>query len=113
MALSIISNDCDYKKLSFILLIFILFQYLTKYGKCGLISIERYFLKDNFKNGFVYRLIKPVVDYRNNPVYDHYMIILLAYIYILLIQIKIYNCNIDLLKDLTLVFSTLFSALFG
>jgi hypothetical protein len=113
MALSIIFDNCDYKKIAFILLTFLLVQYLTQYGKCGLISIERFFLKDNFKNGFVYRLVKPVVDYRNNPIYDNYMVIFLAYIFILLVQIKLYNCNIDLVKDLSIASATLFSGVFG
>lgn len=98
-SLSIFIDDCDIKKFSFVLLVFIMGQYLSEYGKCGLINIERYFLGKDFKNGFVYRLIKPVICYKTSPIYERYFWIQLVYIGILFIQLKNKNCSLNIIKD--------------
>ncbi len=85
-------NDCAIKINVFVLLSFILFHFTAKYGKCGIINIERLFLKENFKNGFFYKLIKPVIDYRKNIFFNKLYHLLLIYILILFIQIYKENC---------------------
>ena len=75
------------KELVLILLVFISIHYITKYGKCGLINIERYFLGENFKNGIVYRLIKPVISYKNNIFYEKFFWLIIIYIVILYYQL--------------------------
>lgn len=73
-----------------ILIIFIFVHYLTKYGKCGIINIERYFLGKKFKNGIAYKLIKPIISYKNNIFYENGgMYVLLFYIFSLFIQMYI------------------------
>jgi len=82
-----ILTSCLIKELVLILLVFISIHYITKYGKCGLINIERYFLGDNFKNGIVYRLIKPVISYKNNIFYENFFWLIIIYILILYYQL--------------------------
>ena len=89
LLLSIFINNNDIKLYSLLLIIFILLHYLTKYGKCSIISIERFFLGDNFRNGFFYKLIKPIISYKNNEFYNNGGIyVLLFYIIILIIQLR-------------------------
>lgn len=87
-------DNCEYKKLSFIFLFYLFVQYLLKYGKCGFINIERIFLKENFKNGILFKLIKPIICYKRNPIYYEYLYILVLYLIILFIQIKKKNCKL-------------------
>ena len=98
MMISPFIKDCILKINAFILFSFIIFHYISKYGKCGIINIERYFFKENFKNGFFYKLIKPVISYKNNIFYYKLFHILILYCIILFLQIynddcltKIYN----------------------
>ena len=49
LALSPLITDCYLKKINLILVMFLCIQFVTKYGKCGLINIERFFLKEKFK----------------------------------------------------------------
>ena len=99
-------NICIIKVNALILLNFILFHFTIKYGKCGIINIEKYFLKDNFKNGFIYNLIKPVISYKNNIFYDKFYNFIILYIIILFLQLynseyinKIFNNIYILLKN--------------
>ena len=64
-----------FKLWSFILLIFLLAQYLTGYQRCGLTEFEYLLKKENYKEGFLYRLIKPVITIPETY-FDNYLIIL-------------------------------------
>jgi hypothetical protein len=99
IAFTPIVKSCLLKELVLILLIFVSIHYITRYGKCGLINIERYFLGDNFKNGIVYRLIKPVISYKNNFFYKNLFWLIIIYIFIIYFQLNkncksIFNSNI-------------------
>lgn len=107
IALSPVINDCHYKNLILVFLLFILLQFTLKYGKCGLINIERFFLKEKFKQGFVFRLIKPLICYKRNPFYSQFYYLLLLYIFILFTQLYTNNCFNILFNDFKLVFSKL------
>ena len=101
LLLSIFINDCLYKLYSLIMIIFIYFNYITKYGKCGIINIERFFLRNNFKNGIAYKIIKPIISYKNNIFYDNNGIyLLLLYIAVLFLQlyIKKIECKTELIN---------------
>ena len=100
LALSPVIDDCRIKFISLILIAFITVQLLTKYGKCGLINIEKYFLKEKFKNGFVFRLIKPIICYKKNVIYKHYFLVMLIYILVLYIQVKNANCEFNVFNDI-------------
>lgn len=85
-------NECGLKINAFILINFIILHFITKYGKCGIINIERFLIGDDFKNGFFYRLIKPVISYKNNIFYDKLFNMMILYSIILFIQIYQANC---------------------
>lgn len=85
-------KDCFYKMYSYTFIGFILFHYFTKYGKCGIINIERFFIGTNFKKGFFYRLIKPVIGHKNNTFCDNCKELLLVYFIILSIQLYKKKC---------------------
>lgn len=95
LAFSIFINDCEYKRLAFFCLCFLFIQYIFKYGKCGIINIEKYFLKDNFKSGFFYRLIKPIICYKINPMATTYLWVVFLYICVLYWQLKDMKCDLN------------------
>ena len=97
-------DDCAWKVNSLVLLLFIFGHFVFKYGKCGIINVERFFLGEKFKEGFCYRLIKPVISYKNNIFYDEYFNILVAYIFVLLYQVIKNKC----LEKLYFMFNKVF-----
>jgi len=105
IALSPFIKDYEYKKIILILLIFLCSQYLTNYGKCGLINIEKFFLKEKFKKGFVFRLIKPIICYKRNIFYQHYFELVLIYILVLYIQIHNAGYDLNIIEDIRLAYS--------
>lgn len=88
--ISIFIGNCLIKKLALVFLIFLFFQYLLGYEKCGLTEIEYWILGEKkYKQGFMYRLIHPLIkvpeDYFNNG---------LLYLHLLWTIILIYQiCN--------------------
>lgn len=101
-------DDCGLKLNAFILITFIILHFITKYGKCGIINIERFFLKDDFKNGFFYLLIKPVISYKNNIFYENLFSLLVLYSIILFIQIYNSNCILFMYNHFKLIINKLF-----
>jgi hypothetical protein len=93
-------NNCGIKLDVLIMLLFIWVHFFSKYGKCGIINIERFFLKKNFKQGFCYKLIKPVIDYRNNIFFDKLYFLLIIYILIIIIQVYQDSCLIIIYNKL-------------
>jgi hypothetical protein len=88
IVISPLVNNHKLKKMILLLLLFILFHFLTKYGKCGIINIERIFLKNEFKNGFFYKLIRPIISYKKNYIYQNLFLFHLIYIFILFYQLR-------------------------
>ena len=88
IASSIIIPIKQYKLYALTLLLFILFHHITNYGKCGLTEIEYIFTREKYKEGFMYRLIKPIITipekYFDNMLY----IIHFIWILILFLQLK-------------------------
>ena len=68
-----------------IILIYLLFQYLTGYNRCGLTELEYYFMKEDYKEGFLYRIINPVIKvpekYFDNWLYIFHIIYVIILIY--------------------------------
>lgn len=66
-------DNYAYKKLAFTLLLFILAQFITNYGKCGLTELEYLFKGEKYEEGFIYRIVKPIItvpeNYFNNLYY--------------------------------------------
>ena len=70
-----------------IILCYLLLQYLTGYNKCGLTELEYYFMKSEYQEGFLYRIINPVIKvpekYFDNWIY----VIHIIYIIVLMHQL--------------------------
>ena len=43
-------------------MIFIFAQWITNYGKCGLTELEYMFKGEKYKEGFIYRIVKPIIS---------------------------------------------------
>jgi hypothetical protein len=88
ISFSIFLPFTEIKYNSLVLLIYILFQYLTNYGKCGLTQLEYYIMGEKYQEGFLYRLIKPVITV-SESYFDNYLFILhIIYIIILAYQLE-------------------------
>jgi hypothetical protein len=59
--ISVFIPDLKLKKLSITLLLFIFFQFITNFGKCGLTELEYAIRGEKCKEGFIYRLVKPII----------------------------------------------------
>jgi len=68
-----------------IILIYLLFQYLTGYNRCGLTELEYYFMKEEYKEGFLYRIINPIIKvpekYFDNWLYVFHVIYVIILMY--------------------------------
>lgn len=76
------------KECSFTFLIFLLFQYLTKYKRCGLTSLEYMIIGKKYEKGFMYRLITPIITIPESYFNEYIFYIHILYIIILYNQIK-------------------------
>jgi hypothetical protein len=88
LSLSIFIDNYRIKKPAFILLILIFGQYITNYGRCGLTEIEYLFMRENYKEGFMYRLIKPVITLPEAYFNKYYYVLHILWIFILWVQIR-------------------------
>ena len=87
LLLSIFINNKNYKEVSLTILLFLLFHYLTNYGKCGLTQLEYILLQENYKKGFLYRLINPIIN-KDEKYFNYYFYIFhILWICILINQI--------------------------
>jgi len=84
ISLSIFLPFAQLKYYSLVLLVYILFQYVTNYGKCGLTQLEYYIMGEKYQEGFLYRLIKPVITV-SESYFDNY-VFLLHIIYIIILS---------------------------
>ena len=88
MFLSIFINNNTFKHLSLIILLFLLLHYVTNNNMCLLTELEYYFKKEKYKEGFLYRLIKPVLTTPEEYVNKYLYIIHILWILILIIQLN-------------------------
>lgn len=58
---SVFIPNYELKKYSLTFLIFIFVQWITNYGKCGLTELEYLIKGEKYKEGFIYRIVKPVI----------------------------------------------------
>ena len=93
IVLSVISspfiNNLSFKKYIFYFLIYLLFQYLTGYEKCGLTDFEYYIMGEKYQEGFIYRIIKPLISVNEN--YFNKYLLLIHLIYILILYYQLYQ----------------------
>ena len=85
---SIIINNNTFKHMSLIILIFLLFHYVTNNSMCVLTELEYYFKKEKYQEGFLYRLIKPVLTTPEEYVNKYLYLLHILWIIILFIQLK-------------------------
>jgi hypothetical protein len=111
VAISPLINDIRFKKCIYILLCFICLQFIIKYGKCGLINCERLILKDKFREGFLFKLIRPVISYKINPFYSQYFKLLLIYILILYVQLDKMGHRFNFYNEINESFANLLSVI--
>lgn len=58
---SVFISNYQVKKIAFTLVLFIFIQFITNYGRCGLTELEYMYTREHYKEGFLYRLVKPVI----------------------------------------------------
>ena len=84
---SIFNNNMIVKKNTLIFLVYLLFQYMSGYGKCGLTELEYLVMQSEYKQGFLYRIINPLIHV-SEAYFDRYLFIVhIVYIIILYDQI--------------------------
>jgi hypothetical protein len=89
VALIVISpfvNSIYLKKNILIFLIYLLFQYLTGYQKCGLTQLEYLAMGQKYQEGFLYRLINPWIKIPESY-FDKWLFV----VHIILIMVLIYQ----------------------
>jgi hypothetical protein len=91
IVLSIFIDNINIKQIFLTLLIFLFLQYITNYGKCGLTELEYIIKGDKYQEGFLYRLIKPIITipelyFTKYLVYFH-----ILWVLILVYQLKLYK----------------------
>ena len=69
---SVFIPEKEIKKLSFTMLLFIFAQFITNYGKCGLTELEYAIRGEKCKEGFIYRLVKPIITVPEKY-FDHHL----------------------------------------
>lgn len=92
---SVFIPSCWLKKIVFVFLIYLLFQFATGWKTCGLTEIEYLILgEERHKEGFMYRLIKPIVTIPEKYFYYGIFVFHLLWISILFYQLRTMNCEI-------------------
>ena len=91
--LSPVINDYDIKRLVLGFLLYLLFQYMTGYNKCGLTELEYYVIGEKYKEGFIYRIVNPIIQVSENYFNKCLYIIHILLILILIYQITLPNHN--------------------
>jgi len=72
-----------------IFLLYLLFQYITGYQKCGLTELEYIFMGQDYQHGFLYRIINPLIKVPESY-FDKWLIVIhLIYVFVLYSQLKI------------------------
>ena len=75
----------------FIILVYLLFQYLTGYNRCGLTELEYYVMGEKYQEGFLYRLINPIIKLPEDYFDKCILVFHLIYVFILGMQIYFFN----------------------
>jgi len=73
-------------------LIYLLFQYLTGYQKCGFTQLEYLVMGQEYQKGFLYRIINPIIKVPEHYFDKWLFVIHIMFVFILILQI--YSCPI-------------------
>jgi len=89
IAISPFINNLIFKKNILVLLLFLLFQYLSGYERCGLTELEYLVMGEKYKQGFIYRIINPIIKVPE-AYFDKWLIIIHV-IYTIILYSQIYQ----------------------
>jgi hypothetical protein len=82
-------DNLFFKKNILIFLVFLLFQYITGYEKCGLTELEYMFMGEEYQHGFIYRIVNPLIKVPE-AYFDKWLIIIhIIYVITLYTQLNI------------------------
>lgn len=81
------------KKFVFVFLLYLLFQYISGYERCGLTELEYLVMGEEYQQGFMYRIINPLIKVPEKYFDKYIFVIHIIYIFILYSQLK--NLNFD------------------
>ena len=88
--MSIFVPNMYLKRTVLIFLLYLMWQYMTGYEKCGLTEIEYMLLGETeHKQGFMYRLVKPIIRVPED--YFDKNLIYLHIIWIVILGVQLYN----------------------
>ncbi|AGC02167.1 hypothetical protein H012_gp287 [Acanthamoeba polyphaga moumouvirus] len=85
--ISVFIPNCMLKKLVLTLLIFLLIQYIFGINKCGLTQLEYLLMGEKYREGFIYRIINPIICVPENYFNNGLLIVHIFWIIILGYQI--------------------------
>jgi hypothetical protein len=88
IAISPFIDNLTFKKNILTLLVFLLFQYLSGYERCGLTELEYLFMGEKYKEGFIYRIINPII--KIPEAYFDKCLIIIHVIYTIILYLQIY-----------------------
>lgn len=94
VVISVVVPSCVLKDLALIVLIYLMIQYLLGVGKCCLTELEYMILgQDKYQQGFMYRMIKPVISVPENYFNNGLFVFHIAWIMILCYQVFSRKCS--------------------
>ncbi len=86
---SVFIPNYELKKYSLTILIFIFVQWITNYGKCGLTELEYVIKGEKYKEGFIYRFIKPIITVPEKYFENYLYLAHITWTIILALQLKV------------------------
>jgi hypothetical protein len=81
-------NSLEIKKHVLVFLLYLLFQYLTGYNRCGLTQLEYYVMGEEYQEGFLYRIINPIIKIPEKYFEDFLYLFHVIYVLILIYQLQ-------------------------
>jgi hypothetical protein len=84
---SVFINNNQFKKYALTILIFMYCHYITNFGKCGLTELEYMIRGGQYKEGFIYRVIKPIITIPEKYFENYLYLMHITWIVILVLQL--------------------------
>jgi hypothetical protein len=77
----------EYKQYALAFLLFLVLQFTLNHGQCGLTEIEGFVLGEKKVDGFLHRLITPVIQFNHSEFYNYVRIFHGVYIFLIVGQL--------------------------
>lgn len=81
-------DNYTFKENVFVFLIYLLLQYITGYERCGLTELEYLLMGEKYQEGFIYRIIKPMIRLPEHYFDRYTFAIHIIFLYVLYYQLK-------------------------